>query len=386
MTLKFNYVSYIAVVLFFINSISGCISNDTHLSESDFLKKVSNIIDVKDINRSNIEQLYTLIDKNPQTLDFNFTAEMNEDSIVDGLRMHTNYDDDRIRVYTISIKGSDSSKYNTEYVHFIQYRNGGEVILKALPDNSTVLIDEVYRKASFLLIRCHETQPSEGLYQQKLKAYSTDINGYIIPVKAFKTKNEDLYEIEFIWNELWTISGKYRAYHEIWYDNNREQIYIPLVVKDDNDRYTLMNKDVVYQWVNNTFRYVGVNGSAELHASIKDFERGVSLFNTKKFLIRIDLLNNGKYRYASWLKGESMKDTPDLILTDGIRKCWDELGPCDCDATYDNGESSVLGESYHFTSKDYSYIYSHGWWRGALINNFQIIQDEKIILDEEVSL
>jgi len=54
-----------------------------------------------------------------------------------------------------------------------------------------------------------------------------------------------------------------------------------------------------------------------LNPALKSFIRPILILETSKFLIRIDDLGSGNYRYASWpLKG-SMKDKPALILTKG---------------------------------------------------------------------
>jgi len=54
-----------------------------------------------------------------------------------------------------------------------------------------------------------------------------------------------------------------------------------------------------------------------LHPSLKEYQRPVLMWQTEKFTIRIDQLNNGKYRYASWAKGNPISDKPDLVLKNG---------------------------------------------------------------------
>ncbi|WP_447872642.1 hypothetical protein [Serratia fonticola] len=54
-----------------------------------------------------------------------------------------------------------------------------------------------------------------------------------------------------------------------------------------------------------------------LHSSLKEYQRPVLMWQTEKFTIRIDQLNNGKYRYASWAKGNPIGEKPDLVLKNG---------------------------------------------------------------------
>lgn len=55
----------------------------------------------------------------------------------------------------------------------------------------------------------------------------------------------------------------------------------------------------------------------KLHSSIQQFKAPELLFKTSKYLVRIDLLDNNKYRYASWKLGQSQSNKPDLILNNG---------------------------------------------------------------------
>lgn len=55
-----------------------------------------------------------------------------------------------------------------------------------------------------------------------------------------------------------------------------------------------------------------------LHSSLKSFKNPIYQFKTKHYLIRIDELENGKYRYASWKNNQNESEKPDIILTNGI--------------------------------------------------------------------
>ena len=54
-----------------------------------------------------------------------------------------------------------------------------------------------------------------------------------------------------------------------------------------------------------------------VHSSLKSFESPTYKIKTKKYLIRIDELENKKYRYASWKINEKESSKPDLILNNG---------------------------------------------------------------------
>lgn len=54
-----------------------------------------------------------------------------------------------------------------------------------------------------------------------------------------------------------------------------------------------------------------------LHESLKEFKQPICILETAKFRIRIDEMNNGNYRYASWGLNNKMADKPDLIINNG---------------------------------------------------------------------
>lgn len=54
-----------------------------------------------------------------------------------------------------------------------------------------------------------------------------------------------------------------------------------------------------------------------LHPSLKSFKTPVLAFKTKSFNVRIDELDNGKYRYASWKAGQKQSAQPSLVLNNG---------------------------------------------------------------------
>ncbi|MFM2037187.1 MAG: hypothetical protein RL432_126 [Bacteroidota bacterium] len=56
---------------------------------------------------------------------------------------------------------------------------------------------------------------------------------------------------------------------------------------------------------------------AHVHESIAMFERPELLSITDRFLVRIDQMPDHSFRYASWKKGKSQTEQPDLVLTDG---------------------------------------------------------------------
>ena len=56
---------------------------------------------------------------------------------------------------------------------------------------------------------------------------------------------------------------------------------------------------------------------ATLYPSIRDFQQPVLLMKAGKYLVRIDAMREGKFRYTCWDKGADQSAKPALVLYDG---------------------------------------------------------------------
>lgn len=56
---------------------------------------------------------------------------------------------------------------------------------------------------------------------------------------------------------------------------------------------------------------------SRLHESVKDFEKPVKILETAKYRLRIDMLGEGNYRYASWPLKSNMRDKPEVVIKNG---------------------------------------------------------------------
>jgi hypothetical protein len=67
---------------------------------------------------------------------------------------------------------------------------------------------------------------------------------------------------------------------------------------------------------------IGVDDDKEkerLHESISDFSVTVFSLKTRKFIVRIDELGDGSYRYAAWNANQNLNEKPSLVLYNGER-------------------------------------------------------------------
>lgn len=144
---------------------------------------------------------------------------------------------------------------------------------------------------------------------------------------ALQIKDGKLLKIPFIdkeGNEVLSVGSRYSI--PDWYfttdglgwswvmsfDNDTQTLYIPergdLVMTDRYDKYRLTDGHL---------RYEGNGAGFWLHPSLHDFKLLCGIFQTESKLIRIDLLSDGNYRYASWNKKYAISSEPELVITGG---------------------------------------------------------------------
>ncbi len=127
------------------------------------------------------------------------------------------------------------------------------------------------------------------------------------------------------------------------YDNKTKNLYEPV-----SDWIILKDRYVVWHFNGSRFVKLGEQPHKDLHKSLSEYNRLISYFTTKDYIVRVDSLDSHELRYASWKRPKTMADKPDLVLTNGKRHTYsvagDELQPCD---------------DYRFTKDDYQYIVNY---------------------------
>lgn len=195
-------------------------------------------------------------------------------------------------------------------------------------------------------------------------AFRVNRNGNLEEAPAFKTSKALLKNIDCCWqNEdveyCHAMNVEDELYPGISYDAKTASVYVPLVekVKDGKQRYT--NRFLVYQFDGNVFVYKGRQAAWWLHASLKDYQNTEYCFETDNYLIQVDKLNDGSYRYAAWKNGASLSDMkrkPDLILGNGTGK----------------------NNCYTFKNKTYTYVIDLNGRTLVVMNNGKTILREYI--------
>ena len=119
---------------------------------------------------------------------------------------------------------------------------------------------------------------------------------------------------------------------------------------------------------NDAYRYIVYDGDkeVEINETLRKVKVYIAFFKTQKFNISIDLLENGKYRYASWSASKNLRNNPDLVLKNGFKK---------------ETENEI---SYKFQKGEFSYLCT--LYKLTNDGQLKVFQNQKEILLEKASV
>ena len=156
-------------------------------------------------------------------------------------------------------------------------------------------------------------------------------------------------------------------YHLLEYDPKSKELYVPTIIED---RCCLSDRYSVYQFNGNRFvKKEGEHPHKGLHSSLCQYKELERTAITKHDFIRIDRLEDGSLRYASWnITGEDTDCTsrePDIILYNG---------------KYDADEWN-----YTFRNGNYSYIVGNSEYDGDWQREYLIVKHkDKVLAKREI--
>ncbi|TLT03398.1 DUF2569 family protein [Aliarcobacter cibarius] len=177
------------------------------------------------------------------------------------------------------------------------------------------------------------------------------------PLPSIKNKEEfvekfDLLFDDYLLDEISNNRGKWEKIGikgimfkngDVWFDSDGSKIIAInyITKKQQNLIQLIMNKEKNY-----------------IHQSLKNYSKPLFEVYTDKHRIRVDYLENGKYRYASWKIDKTINDKPDIILTNGTIEYNGNGGTYSLYFT--NGEYKYVCENNQaFSIKSYLYIYKN---------------------------
>lgn len=133
-------------------------------------------------------------------------------------------------------------------------------------------------------------------------------DGIYVPTDVFEVRKHHQSVINSVKYDSWISSSPECGFFH--FNKADNTLYIPLIDEymSGADRYILYRFDGKY------FVYKSKDAGYWLHSSLHGYDKLYALGKTKDFIIRIDIMNDGSLRYASWSTTKSMKDKPSIIL------------------------------------------------------------------------
>lgn len=107
------------------------------------------------------------------------------------------------------------------------------------------------------------------------------------------------------------------------FESSSSSFYVP--VSADEDSGVLTDRYDKYSLSDSSFDYAGTEGGYWLNPSLREFISLETLFTTKRYIVRIDKIKEGVYRYASWKRTKTMADDPDITLTGNYNAAKDQF-------------------------------------------------------------
>lgn len=336
-----NRINLLSGIIPLAVAFTGCGGSGSHNPSLDFSKRVDlesaeqQLIAAYGENAaSHIEQL---ILNNPQSLTYDFkalcdTAELTINDSPDG----------KVRFYSW-----DTGMGGTciDWVTYIQYAEDGDTItgqfqpysksMISIPGSVEMMDSEDSDEGSdavCMLQNVHQFTNTKGEKIYLVECYmreSSSIGATYLtafkfqdgkPVKElfFSTPSEELDAIDYEHE----IPGWYfrAANGEGWawlntIDPATQTLYIPVVRDMEiSDQYLL------YKFDGDKLVFDGIDGGFWLHPSVRKFKYLYQIYDTPKVRFRIDEMEDGKLRYASWENGSKMNDKPSLVITGQEKK------------------------------------------------------------------
>ena len=124
------------------------------------------------------------------------------------------------------------------------------------------------------------------------------------------------------------------------YDTDTRNLYVPLTLYEDVSPPIISDRYKMYYFDGMEFADKGEAPHKGLHKSLCDYNRLARFFRTKNYIIRVDKMANGDYRYASWKSSSTISDKPELIVMGG--KYNEEK---DCYTFFNEGVEYIAGYS-----------------------------------------
>lgn len=308
--------------------------------------------------------LLEYISENPSSLEYDFKKLADTTGI-----FITTSEDRKLRIYSWNTFMGGTSPC---FAAIAQANMSGNVIVGGLDfykeddESGNVLCndksqDEYYGSCLTKLINQVKNSKGESIYLVEVYAKISSVWGFnevfALTIKDGMLKKAEYFPSDAVKSIEYNIPDWYfRTDGMGWdwvpsFDKATETLYIPHVYEGKiTDQYELYRND------GQQMKYMGVDGGFWLHESVRKFQMLCCIHQTSRRMLRVDRLEDGSYRYASWRKGAEMSSEPEIVVASGY-----------CDKST---------ETYVFKNGDYKYVVNYGKDQLEIKHSNRTIQTE----------
>ena len=142
-------------------------------------------------------------------------------------------------------------------------------------------------------------------------AWACRIKGSTLDTLTIFPHNERSVGLEYYIPDWYFITNNGEGWGWL-FEMHGNDLYVP-----DNVDGELIDRYLLYRWNGNRFDSIGNVGNRNLHPSLSEYNRLAVYFVTEGFRVRVDMMDDSTYRYASWPRKKETSDKPDIVIYGG---------------------------------------------------------------------
>lgn len=144
------------------------------------------------------------------------------------------------------------------------------------------------------------------------------------------------------------------------FDDKTKTLYVP-----ERGDMVMTDRYECFRFDGGEMKHIGTKAGYWLQPLLHDYKRLCGIYQTDSKLIRVDQLNDGTYRMATWSKSEAMSGQPEMIIS--------------------KGKTGIIKNAIVFTNGDYTYtVPEFRQGQGEDFGKVIIKHKDKIIQETEV--
>lgn len=169
----------------------------------------------------------------------------------------------------------------------------------------------------YITTRSHKASSNDGYMWMDAFVIDKDTLRHVSVFDGGDVLDEYEMEINYVISD-WYYATNGEGWNWLFeYDAGTRNLYVPITVYAEDEFPVISDRYRLYHFDGKRFIDKGEAPHKGLHISLNNYYRLARYFVTKNYIVRVDKLKDGNYRYASWKSPSNMSEKPRLIITGG---------------------------------------------------------------------